>query len=100
MEYWQAFNDYAFQNENLTKHLIRENQQQTTGWILVLVHQLVISQYLKSKKEMRLMLKVYINDDKELFRSLFLHKDEIELVMGVTLDWRELPERKGKPYYY
>jgi hypothetical protein len=38
---------------------------------------------------------LYINDDKELFRSLFLHKDEIELVMGVTLDWRELPERKA-----
>ena len=26
---------------------------------------------------------------------MLLHKDEIELVMGVTLDWRELPERKA-----
>ena len=40
-------------------------------------------------------VELYINDDKELFRSLLLHKDEVELVMGVTLDWRELPERKA-----
>ena len=47
LEYWQAFNDYAFQNAEFNKAI---------GWILVLDHQLVISQYLKSKKEMRLML--------------------------------------------
>ena len=38
------------------EELIRENQRQIIGWFLVLDHQLVISQYLKSKKEMRLML--------------------------------------------
>ena len=45
-----------FRTQNLTKHLIRENQRQIIGWISVLAHQPVISQYLKSKKEMRLML--------------------------------------------
>ena len=34
-------------------------------------------------------------DIKELFKSLLSHKDEIESVMGVALDWRELPERKA-----
>ena len=38
---------------------------------------------------------MYINDDKELFRNLLLHKDETESVMGFALDWRELPERKA-----
>mgnify|MGYP000594556167 FL=1 len=84
-----------FRTQNLTKHLIRENQRQIIGWISVLAHQPVISQYLKSKKEMRLMLNCTINDDKELFRNLLLHKDEIESVMGLVLDWRELPERKA-----
>ena len=40
-------------------------------------------------------VELYINDDKELFRNLLLHKDEIESVMGFALDWRELPERKA-----
>ena len=40
-----------FRTQNLTKHLIRENQRQIIGWISVLAHQPVISQYLKSKKE-------------------------------------------------
>lgn len=37
----------------------------------------------------------YINDDKDLFKSLLLHKEDIESVMGLALDWRELPERKA-----
>lgn len=38
---------------------------------------------------------MYINDDKELFKSLYAHKDEVESVMGMALDWRELPEKKA-----
>lgn len=38
---------------------------------------------------------MYINDDKELFKSLFVHKAEIESDMGMELDWKELPERKA-----
>jgi hypothetical protein len=37
----------------------------------------------------------YINDDKELFKSLFAHKEDVESIMGIELDWRELPERKA-----
>ena len=37
----------------------------------------------------------YINDDKELFKGLHSHKDEVESAMGFALDWRELPERKA-----
>lgn len=60
-----------------------------------MAHQPVISQYLKSKKRNAIDVELYINDDKELFRNLLLHKDEIESVMGLVLDWRELPERKA-----
>lgn len=46
-------------------------------------------------KVVEIDVELYINDDKELFRNLLLHKDEIESVMGLVLDWRELPERKA-----
>ena len=36
-----------------------------------------------------------INDDKELFRSLLGHRDEIEKDTGIKFDWRELPDRKA-----
>lgn len=41
-------------------------------------------------------VELYISDDKELFKSLLLHKEDIESVMGLVLDWRELPERKAR----
>ena len=44
-------------------------------------------------------VELYINDDKELFKSLFAHKDEIEKNMEMELEWKELPERKAKSYF-
>lgn len=40
-------------------------------------------------------VELYINDDKELFKGLYSHKDEVESAMGFALDRRELPERKA-----
>ena len=41
-----------------------------------------------SQKRKAVDVELYINDDKELFKSLFAYKDEIE-------KWKELPERKA-----
>ena len=32
---------------------------------------------------------------KELFKSIYVHKGDVEKIMGFALDWRELPERKA-----
>ena len=40
-------------------------------------------------------VELYINEDKELFRTLFQKRGEIEATCGFTLDWRELPEKKA-----
>lgn len=48
--------------------------------------------YTATKKE---AIELYINDDKELFKGLYSHKDDVESAMGLALDWRELPERKA-----
>lgn len=53
--------------QSLLKNLIRENRQQTIGWISAL----------------------------NQFKSLSAHKDDIGLLMGMSLEWRELPERKA-----
>ena len=32
---------------------------------------------------------------KELFKSIYVHKEDVEKIMGFALDWRELLERKA-----
>ena len=32
---------------------------------------------------------------KELFKSIYVQKEDVEKIMGFALDWRELPERKA-----
>lgn len=95
LEYWQAFNDYAFQNAEFNK-AFNKRKPTTDHWMDFSIGSsachIAVSQI---QKRNAIDVELYINDDKELFRNLFLHKDEIELVMGVTLDWRELPERKA-----
>ena len=31
---------------------------------------------------------------KELFKSIYVHKEDVEKIMGFALDWRELPEQR------
>lgn len=40
-------------------------------------------------------MELYIMDNKELFYSLFSHKEEIETQLGYSLDWQELPKKKS-----
>ena len=37
----------------------------------------------------------YILNNKDLFQHFYSNKEEIESIVGNTLDWRELPERKA-----
>ena len=46
------------------------------------------------QKRSAIGVELYINDAKELFKSLFVHMAEIESDMVMALDWRKLPESK------
>ena len=50
---------------------------------------------LRLQQQSQVGVELYINDDKELFRSLYERKAEIETDVGAELDWRELPEKKA-----
>ena len=95
LEYWQAFNDYAFQNAEFNK-AFNKRKTPPENWMDFSVGSsachIAVSQI---QKRNAIDVELYINDDKELFRNLLLHKDEIESVMGLVLDWRELPVRKA-----
>lgn len=95
LEYWQAFNDYAFQNTEFAK-VFNKRKPTTDHWMDFSIGSsachIGVTQI---QKRSAIGVELYINDDKELFKSLFVHKAEIESDMGMELDWRELPERKA-----
>lgn len=95
LEYWQAFNDYAFTDANFSR-IFNKRKPTTDHWmdfsIASSACHIAVSQIQKRKA---VDVELYINDDKELFKSLFAHKDEIEKNMEMELEWKELPERKA-----
>lgn len=95
LEYWQAFNDYAFTDANLSR-IFNKRKPTTDHWMDFSIGSsachIAVSQIQKRKA---VDVELYINDDKELFKSLFAHKDEIEKNMEMELEWKELPERKA-----
>ena len=95
LEYWQAFNDYAFTDANFSRSF-NKRKPTTDHWMDFSIGSsachIAVSQIQKRKA---VDVELYINDDKELFKSLFAHKDEIEKNMEMELEWKELPERKA-----
>lgn len=95
LEYWQAFNDYAFTDANFSR-IFNKRKPTTDHWMDFSIGSsachIAVSQIQKRKA---VDVEMYINDDKELFKSLFAHKDEIEKNMEMELEWKELPERKA-----
>lgn len=95
LEYWQVFNDYAFTDANFSR-IFNKRKPTTDHWMDFSIGSsachIAVSQIQKRKA---VDVELYINDDKELFKSLFAHKDEIEKNMEMELEWKELPERKA-----
>ena len=95
LEYWQAFNDYAFSDANFSR-IFNKRKPTTDHWMDFSIGSsachIAVSQIQKRKA---VDVELYINDDKELFKSLFAHKDEIEKNIEMELEWKELPERKA-----
>lgn len=94
-DYWEAFEDYAFQNTKFSRSFNR-TKPSTHHWmnfnIGVSGCHLSISQI---KKREMLIVELYINDDKNIFHSLLDNKEDIEKETGLIFDWRELPDRKA-----
>ena len=94
-DYWVDFQEYAFKNESFANNFNRRKPSfdhwkdfsigVSGAWLAVsLIH-----------KRNELDVELYIADDKDLFNSLFQHKDEIEAETGLKFDWKGLPNKKG-----
>lgn len=94
-DYWVAFEDYAFKNPIFAKNF-KKRKPSKNQWLNFSIGfsacHIAVSQ-IKQRNE--LDVELYINDDTELYNSLFENKTDIELTSGLSFDWRELPDRKA-----
>lgn len=95
LDYWQMFNDYAFQDVEFSKAFNKKKPSTDHWYSLSVGSSSCVISILRIQKRNELDVEFYINDDKELFKLIFVHKAEIESDMGMTLDWRELPDKKA-----
>lgn len=95
LEYWTAFNNYAFANKAFAKEF-KQRKPSTDCWMSLSIGTSACGMsILRLQQQSQVGVELYINDDKELFRSLYERKAEIEADVGAELDWRELPEKKA-----
>lgn len=94
-EYWVAFQEYAFQNNQFSRNF-NHRKPSFDHWMNFSIGSsachITVSQILKRNE---LDVELYISEDKELFNSLYKNKNLIENEIGLSFDWRELPERKA-----
>ena len=95
LDYWTAFNEYAFSNNSFAK-MFNKRKANTDYWMSFSIGSSSCHiSILQLRKDNAIAVEWCIPDDKELYKMFYSHKNEIEATMGMNLDWRELPEKKA-----
>ena len=93
--YWTLFQEYAFKNATFSKSF-KKRKPSFDHWMNFNIGSSACNIAVSLiQKRNELAVELYINEDKELFHTLYNKRNEIEQKCGVIFDWRELPERKG-----
>ncbi|MCL2426856.1 MAG: DUF4268 domain-containing protein [Oscillospiraceae bacterium] len=89
LEFWQAFNDYAFSNPTFTSHF-SQRKPQAQHWYDMSVgnSDYRISLTVNTQKN-RLGAELYISGNKELFAKFASQKDAISSFLDMSVEWRE-----------
>ena len=95
LEYWTAFNDYAFTKTDFAKYFNRRKPSTDHWMTFSLGSSAYYMDVLTLKNRNAVSVELYISDDKSIYHQLFKHKDAIESELGLVLDWRELPDKKA-----
>ena len=94
LEYWTAFNNYAFANKDFAKEF-KQRKPSTDHWMSLSIGTSACGMsILRLQQQGQVAVEFNIYDDKDLFGTFYEHKAEIEADVGGELDWRELPEKK------
>ncbi len=96
LEYWTEFGNFCKQEKEFLHFFKKERKPGKNNWL----------DFGLGSKSVHLMVKissledlaavyVYISDDKDVFKKLLEHKEEIEGSLHMVLDWQEKPNYKA-----
>jgi hypothetical protein len=92
-EYWSAFREHLILNQSP----VSTQKPQAQHWTVATIGRsgvFLTAVALATKKELRTELVIHGPQAKPNFHLLYDDRDAIEAELGMTLEWRELPERK------
>lgn len=96
-EYWAAYNEYAFNNNNeYPKHFTKRKPSKYAFYGLSIGHSDCNIVIWQTRKENIINLEIRVFDNKELFNRLKENKNDIEKEIGFELEWKELPNNNNK----
>lgn len=94
-EWWQAFNDFAFQDAEFKKQF-NMAKPSTDHWMsLYLGTSLCHIEILQQRRDSQLGVELRMPDNKKFYAFLLQHRGEIDAAIGEDLQWLELPEQKA-----
>ncbi|MEE1060731.1 MAG: DUF4268 domain-containing protein [Ruminococcus sp.] len=94
-DYWVAFNEHAFKNNNFAK-LFNKRKASTDHWMTLSVGSSLCSIVLSQiRKNNNITVEWNIFDDKDIYHKLYQQRENIEKEIGVKLEWKELPNKKA-----
>lgn len=97
-EYWAAYNEYAFNNNNneYPKHFTKRKPSKYAYYGLSIGHSDCNIVIWQTRKENIINLEIRVFDNKELFNRLKENKNDIEKEIGFEFEWKELPNKNNK----
>lgn len=97
IEYWTAFNDYAFGQSEYPKYFKRRKPGANHWMTLSLGSSICHLDLSVQLKRSAISVELYIDEDekKTLYHKLFAQKAAIEAELDCEVDWRELPEKRA-----
>lgn len=94
MEYWTAFNEYAWNNSLFSKSFNKRKPSMDHWYTLAIGRGDAHIALLRLKTRNSLGVEFYISGNKALYDILESHKEEIEAKMQMSLTWKRLDEKK------
>lgn len=92
LEFWTQFREYAKENGTI----LRFQKAYPQHWTNISIgHSNLHVALTINTRDKYVATEIYISDNKELYKTLFSHRDEIEAEIGEKLEWMELPEKKA-----
>ncbi len=95
LKYWTEFSEYVYQSAEFSKRY-NKRKPSTDHWYSVGAgnSEYHFSFLLNTLKNI-IAVECYIRDNKDLYHQFYTKKEKIEEIIGVNLDWRELPDKKA-----